>query len=184
VNSLFFLISLVAPNGEVDPHVSRLVISGTVMSKIINKVGTGLKAKPKFVYDNTIHCFSSIRNTHLNTSSSNLIASQHTVMPRNNSHGHRTLSSPFMSQQLAPFVPHLSHNTLAASSTELAMNIPAFGVLSELNTFYDGLYGTRTVSGTAPYAVSNTRGDPFERYATDNVMENKNLDGMDEFGAM
>ena len=117
VNSLFFLISLVALNGKVDTQLSRLIITGTVMSKIISTVGTGQKAKQKFVYDNTMHCLLSIRNTHLNTSLTNSIASQHHVMTINNSLGHQYLSSPFMPQLSVPFMSQLSHNTLDISST-------------------------------------------------------------------
>ena len=73
VNSLFFLISLVDPNGKFDPQISRLIITRTVMSKIISTVGTGQKAKQKFVYNNKIHCLLSISNTHLNTSLTNSI---------------------------------------------------------------------------------------------------------------
>ena len=98
VNSLLFLISMVAPNGGVDPQVSRVIITGTVMSKIISTVGTGQKAKQKFVYNNTIHCLLSIRNTHLNTSSTNSMVSQQNGIPNNNSLGHLYLVLPFMPQ--------------------------------------------------------------------------------------
>ena len=60
-----------------------------------------------------------------------------------------------------------------------------------LNKFYDGLYGRRTVSGTAQFENSNSQDDPEEYYANDIVMENGNLDMMDgeygtnvHFGAM
>ena len=71
------------------------------------------------------------------------------------------------------------------------MSVGMFDVRPGLNTFYDRLYGLRTVSGTAQFENSNSRDDPEEHYANDIEMENKNLDGMDgeygtnvHFGAM
>ena len=71
------------------------------------------------------------------------------------------------------------------------MAVGTFDVRPGLNTFYDGLYGPRTVSGTAQFENINLRDDPEEHYANDIEMENENLDGMDgeygtnvHFGAM
>lgn len=68
--------------------------------------------------------------------------------------------------------------------SESGMNVGTYDGLSGFqNTFHDELYGKRTVSGTAQFAMSNSRDDPEEQYANDNVMENENLDGMDgEYG--
>ena len=100
VSSLFFLISLVAPNGEIDPQASRIIISGIVMSKIICNAGTAQKSKSKFVYDNTIHCLTSIRHTSLNTSYPDLVTTHNCLMLPNSSDSPQATSFPFLSRMI------------------------------------------------------------------------------------
>ena len=71
------------------------------------------------------------------------------------------------------------------------MAVGTFDVRPGLNTLNYGLYGPRTVSGTAQFENSNACTDPEEHYANDIEMQNENLDGMDgeyrtnvHFGAM
>ena len=114
-------------------------------------------------------------------------------MPSNNSLGHQYLPYPFMPQLSVPFVSHLSQNTLDTLSTiprdqfEMhqahsnmmhnrilngmdggsGMAVGTFDVRPGLDTFYDGMYGPRMVSGTAQFENSNLRDDPEEHYAND-----------------
>ena len=102
-------------------------------------------------------------------------------MPINNRLGHQYLSSTFLPQLSVPFMSQLSQNTLDTSSTllrdqfdmnqahsnmmnnrslngmdgESGMAVRTFDVRPGLNTFYDGLYGPRTVSGTAQFENRN-----------------------------
>ena len=50
---------------------------------------------------------------------------------------------------------------------ESGMAVGTFDVRPGLNTFYDGLYGPRTVSGTAQFENNNSQDDPEEHYAND-----------------
>ena len=100
VNSLFFLISHVAPNGEIDPQASRIIISGINMSKIICDAGTGQKAKSKFLYDNIIHCITSIIHTQLDTSFPASVTTQYCAMPDNSSDPPQALSFLFLSRTI------------------------------------------------------------------------------------
>ena len=62
MTDLCFLISFVANDGYVDKSFNLKLVDGDVFSKIMSKVGTGQKAKSKFLYDNC----SSISNESLN----------------------------------------------------------------------------------------------------------------------
>ena len=77
------------------------------MSKIICNAGTAQKYKSKFGYDNTIHCLTYIRHTHLNTSYPDSVTTQHCVTLPNSSDSPQASSFPFLTRMI--------HNSQLAS---------------------------------------------------------------------
>ena len=63
---------------------------------------------------------------------------------------------------------NMMHNhILNGMDGESGMAVGTFDVRPGLNTLYDGLYGPRTVAGTAHFENRNSCNDPEEHYAND-----------------
>ena len=62
VNELYYRVTLIASNGLPDPMCTVKVFDGHLMNKWIAKVGSGVKVKSKFIYDETINTSSSTIN--------------------------------------------------------------------------------------------------------------------------
>ena len=59
VNELYYRVTLIASNGLPDPRCTNKVFDGHLMNKWIAKVGSGIKVKSKFIYDETINASTS-----------------------------------------------------------------------------------------------------------------------------
>ncbi len=55
VNELYYQVTLIGSNGLLDPMCTEQVFDGHLMNKWIAKVGSGIKVKSKFIYDETIN---------------------------------------------------------------------------------------------------------------------------------